>query len=108
MATDRPNPSALIALFPGLIPWAGGSGRAGPRRRLALVFVVAPHPIHGAGFVAAHRHDIENHVGAEHFFAATAIAGIGVEDVAVDVLVEHAAAGQLLDSRVDLFVVVLD
>src|SRR3546814_14161771 len=81
MATDRPNPSALIALFPGLIPWAGGSGRAGPRRRLALVFVVAPHPIHGAGFVAAHRPDIENHVGAEHFFAAPAIPGLGLEEI---------------------------
>src|SRR5216684_7474388 len=48
------------------------------------------------GLVAALRRDVEEDVGAEKHVAAARVARIGMEDAAVLVLVEHAAAGHFL------------
>src|SRR5260370_4551306 len=74
---------------PGRVDQAAGIVAVMMASRVAQVVV-------RTGLVAALRRDVEEDVGAEKHVAAARVAGIGMEDAAVLVLVEHAAAGHLL------------
>src|SRR5580700_169127 len=67
----------------------------------STIFVVMPNPVSESevrpGLVASLRCDVEIHIRAQHFLVATAITGVGMEDVAVCIFVEDAHAGKLLD-----------
>src|SRR5260370_2071136 len=82
---------------------------AGLRRvKAAVAFDLAALAVHvarsrpiaqrvvGTGLVAALRHGVKDAVNAENFLAAAAVGRIGVEDFASFVLVEDAAAGEIL------------
>ena len=82
----------------------GGCCRAG------FILVVPLHPFHDLVLVAAFRREVEVVVDAEHDVAAARVRRIGVEDVAVFVLVEDADAGQLVEAvlLVDPFIIVVE
>ena len=100
--------SLVAATQPATRRANGGLRRAGLILGSVRVLVVTPHPVHGSALVAAFRRDIEEHVGPKHLLAAAPVAGIGVEDVAVGVLVEHAVTGELVEPLIGQLVVVED
>src|SRR5271170_1075410 len=95
--------AAGVDLDDGLVATGPIDGAAG------VVAVVVAHPVGqivaGAGLVAALWRDVEEGVGPKEALPAAGVGRIGVEDVAVLVLVEHAAAGQFVDPDLTCFVV---
>src|SRR5216683_6168125 len=90
------------------------AGHVAPRRvdqAAGIVSVMMASPVAQVvvrtGLVAALRRDVEEDVGAEKHVAAARVAGICMEDAAVLVLVEHAAAGHFLALELLRFVVVV-
>src|SRR5271155_1256087 len=73
------------------------------------VAVMVPDPVAqvAAVFIAALRDDVEQPVGAEQILAAAPERGIGVIDRAGLVLVENAAAGQLVDPHLARLIIVV-
>src|SRR6185312_15972101 len=76
-----------------------------------FIAVVVPYPGHGEGqpgLVAALRHGVEQIVTPEQRLGAARKGGVGMEDLAVPVLVEHADAWRLLARKPVRAVVVVD
>src|SRR5512138_571289 len=74
---------------------AAGSATARRLRGVGLVLVAQAHPVHGIGqafLVAAERGEIQVLIGGVHHVEPTREAGIGVEDLAPLVAIEHADA----------------
>jgi hypothetical protein len=70
-----------------------------------------PDPIRkieiGSVLIAALGREIEQHVGGHHFLGSAPEGGIGVEDIAVVILQEHAEAGQIFERNLALLVIVI-
>src|SRR5690606_1253558 len=64
---------------------------------LRLILIVPLNEMHRAVFVAALGRTVQNHQRTDPFFNATGIAGIGVIDRTVFILIEGAHAGQLIE-----------
>src|SRR5439155_25863306 len=66
--------------------------------RAILISVVVAHPCHALArfLVAALGRKVEQVVGAHHHLHTAPVGGVGVEDLAGVILVEHADAGQFI------------
>src|SRR5229473_1578646 len=111
-SNDERSRVVLLRTATGVVRAFGG--HVAPRRideAAGGISVVMASPVAQVvvrtGLVAALRRDVEEDVGAEKHVAAARVAGICMEDAAVLVLVEHAAAGHFLALELLRFVVVV-
>ena len=83
--TSAAAPAALEELAAVQIRPAAHTGHIS-----VLVPIVELHPVHGAFFISTQGREVDEVVGAQQHVKAAFVAGVGVVDVSLLILYEHA------------------